>query len=319
MQKCLTEVSQKFNVDKSYVKNLVEPKYKYPKKYNEKAFDYIDKLYYKKYLSEQDLDDAEQYLRRVYVQKPAKVLGLIKQHNPLALRINYEGIEGCRNLHLISDDLVFYIDENKTKWCLTPEQWKEMTDTGYNFYTGRKLISNDFSNIPETNCGKIVEFKKLSFDARTTLIDWTKNTYTLNNVFFQVEYKTQIELSWTRPCRPVKLFRGIKFDSEKKRDDFINSAEDVEFTTFSSWTYDKKVANKFATHGDYCCGVVISMDVNKEDVLVDLTQIEPYPVKKYKHEKEVIVLPGNYKITYEIINKSTPSIQMLNKNINTKS
>jgi len=195
MQKCLTEVSEKFNIPESYIKNLIEPRYKYPKKYNEKAFEYIDKLYYKKYISDQDLDDAEKYLRRVYVQKPAKVLDLIKKNNPLALRINYEGIDGCRNLHLIADDLIFYIDENKTKWCLTPEQWKEMKDTGYNFYTGRKLIKNDFSNIPENNCDKQLDFKKLSLDTRTTLIDWTKNTYTLNNVFFQVDYKTQIKLN----------------------------------------------------------------------------------------------------------------------------
>lgn len=105
------------------------------------------------------------------------------------------------------------------------------------------------------------------------------------------------------PSKPIKIYRGISWDTPHKLDDRnieTGMVIDLQSDFITSWSKTEIVAESFATQRKY--GIVLSMTVNPNDVLLDVTQL---PELVYKtNQYEIILKTGSYKCKIESLIKN---------------
>lgn len=121
-------------------------------------------------------------------------------------------------------------------------------------------------------------------------------------------YKIVTDLSKFVKALPVykgALSRGIKFDSEQSRSDFLASiADGVELEAMTSFTSRPGLAERFAGGKLSGVGVVLSVQDNKSGSSV-------MPFSKVKDEEEVIALKGTkYKVRQIIKTSSLYQVEL---------
>jgi hypothetical protein len=240
----------------------------------------------------------------LYYSKNPKLITDIERSDPRT----YERIKGykdylldfygCNNLQYNEvNNIVFHYDGKKL-WCYNLIEWEEVVKKGvYNPYT----LNNFEREFNEDHPSKIM--LHLSNRAYKNIKFWAEYTYTLGKVFFKVpseiaiEYAKTLSKNYTYFLLRGMAFKNIdeysKFFHKIKYGEFgddIDAKGTVNFETFTSWTYEKVVARKFASkflnQGGY--GVMLMKEFKANELLVDLTRITN-PLLYY--EEEVIALP----------------------------
>ncbi len=108
----------------------------------------------------------------------------------------------------------------------------------------------------------------------------------------------------------IELFRGLTFSKERYNELIENKITNNKYFKHnskepSSWTIDKKIAEKIANgtdgylHNEGDFGLVLKYNFNLSDVLFDYNFFDKEDLIKlgfeFLEQKEVLVIPGNFK------------------------
>ena len=148
--------------------------------------------------------------------------------------------------------------------------------------------------------------KPLSDRAREWLYDWIERLpaleYEEGKLLPSINKNIANELSNYKRCNPIAVYRGLSFEEKDSRNlqgylplwtgkEFL-----LEINRLTSWTTDYKISNEFARTG--IAGFIMEMIANARDILADFNVM----TKPFDSEKEVIILPGTYKVKVVYIN-----------------
>ena len=202
-----------------------------------------------------------------------------------------------------------YTESNTRIYLFDQKDMDDIKEYQINPYSGR-IISKTFFNkyFPDTvytgyNIGNVCsnpDEKHLD-----VVKEWVKK--------FKVSYMYQLyhrydsyilgELLKYRECKTYKVYRGVHFNENNidKISDFFNLENNDEYIyksdNFSSWSLDKNVAYGFLNYRNRTdfFGFIMSTVVDYNDVLIDVNFFNKKINGREDYEKEIILLPGNYK------------------------
>jgi len=108
-------------------------------------------------------------------------------------------------------------------------------------------------------------------------VEWVENWVNRHDKVITVPKDVEEQLSKYKPEKPVTLYRGKDPQYENRE--------------YSSWTYDKSVAERFANKVKDGKGIVESQSITPEEISVDFTMLPERLLQKYTAgmESEVIV------------------------------
>ena len=161
----------------------------------------------------------------------------------------------------------------------------------------------------ETYCQVLSEHTKRFLDY------WTTEIYTVGKTFVQIPYNVVYELVPTRPCKPIKVRRGMSWMSENDElfTSFMKNVKSdltghIVFTTFASFSHERVYAQMFTSKKFYC---IIETTVDYNDVIFDMDRVCNLGYKSKYAEAEILVTPGKYKFT--IIEHNLPGLRQRGK------
>lgn len=253
-----------------------------------------------------DEDGVEEVIADLYIESPRR---FIEDINDLKLDYDIKRLDRflnktCSNLTTLRDPNVkVYIENYKGKtyrFCFTAKEFEEFKETGYNPFTGRYVDYDTLNpkklHLDKKECNQMVT---VSPEANMLIGIWQTDVFTMGNIYFKVPYSIRRELAPTRPCKPIKLYRGMSFIDENKYIKFLKKSNcdytacNVRFDTFSSWTPVKSIAKIFTSYYKY--GIILSSTFDPDDILVVINNVE----YNYSDEKELIVMPGLYRCSID--------------------
>lgn len=161
---------------------------------------------------------------------------------------------------------------------------------------------------------------KITGEIRKALAKWV-DTNGHNHILGDYYRKALMAIPFIRPDKPVVLYRGILLSRETEKNtqwfDAIRNGErdfDHEWDRESSWTTDRKTAERFAKYAsaqnDYQAmfsalnrkndldgelGILISTLARPEDIVVDLNKVDLGELQ-HQGESEMILAPGSYHV-----------------------
>jgi hypothetical protein len=256
-------------------------------------------------------DEIDREVARLYTINPKPMASIIKEYGLTGYK-NYI-LEKCKNLfyHEPHEQVFIAVDDDKTIWCYSEEEWKKNESGKYNPYNlknSRRIISTT----PVSDNSVII-----SPEAYNSLKFWTELTYTMGKIYYNVSEEIAQEFAKTLRKDEYFLYRGMTFEyeedhvkflsknkcGEKKRSDndewgWGESQCEIEFKTFTSWSYDYSVALNFARK--FKRGVVVKHLFSYKQLLVDITKVDDSIFKdrlRYKSEREVVALPFKGTVT----------------------
>lgn len=244
--------------------------------------------------------ELEMEAARLYAINPKELGRVINEYN-IKGYMNYI-LPKCKNLTYKGDkDIVVYQDpDTNVYWCYDQETWskKRKEFNPYNL----KNVKREFNS-------EIVKNKsiKLSREAYDNLKFWTEYTFTLGKVFYNVPENIAQEFAKTiQEGETYHLFRGMTFETEADYAKFLSKYKcgdhgkrecEINFDTFSSWTYNIDVAKNFA--GKFFHGIIIEAYFDSNELLIDITKVNDGIFKdrlRYS-EDEVIAIPFKGNVT----------------------
>lgn len=249
-----------------------------------------------------DTTREEKKLAALYVKNPKEVLNVAKKlryFNKSYIKNNIR--TECKNLKTYDDEIFIVPDESsKQVLCYSESEFEDLTLRGeYNPFT--------LKGIKDLKYGTPVSSRiHLNNNAYKRLKFWVERTYTLGNVFYKVDEDSAREFAKTiikdddaaEGDNRYKLYRGMSFptkDSFAAYNSKLNckgeAYEDcnINFNSYTSWTYNYEVARKFANHFRNNLGVILISTFNYDELLVDVTKVANK--LDYSNEFEVVCLP----------------------------
>lgn len=241
----------------------------------------------------------------MYTINPKPMASIIKEYGLTGYK-NYI-LEKCKNLfyHEPNTEVFIAVDDDKTIWCYSEEEWKKNESGKYNPYNlkNSKMV---IGTAPVSDNSVI-----LSASAYNSLKFWTELTYTMGKIYYNVSEEIAQEFAKTlqkdtRDSRYL-LYRGMTFEHEEDHVKFLSKNKcsekkrdicEIEFKTFTSWSYDYSVALNFARK--FKRGIVVKYLFSYKQLLVDVTKVDDSIFKdrlRYKSEREVIALPFRGTVT----------------------
>jgi hypothetical protein len=248
-------------------------------------------------------DDIDREIARLYTINPKPIAAIIKEYGLTGYK-NYI-LEKCKNLfyHEPDTEVFIAIDDDKTIWCYSEEEWEKNERGKYNPYnlknTRRAIGASPISD------NSVI----LSPEAYNSLKFWTELTYTMGKIYYNVSEEIAQEFAKTlqKDNYNMLLYRGMTFEHEEDHVKFLSKNKcsekkrdkcEIEFKTFTSWSYDYSVALNFARK--FKRGIVVMGLFSHNQLLVDITKVDDSIFKdrlRYKSEREVVALPFKGTVT----------------------
>jgi hypothetical protein len=250
-------------------------------------------------------DEIDREIARMYTINPKPMASIIKEYGLTGYK-NYI-LEKCKNLfyHEPHEKVFIAVDDDKTIWCYSEEEWEKNERGKYNPYN-LKNTRRAIGTAPVSDNSVII-----SPEAYNSLKFWTELTYTMGKIYYNVSEEIAQEFAKTlqkdtRESRYL-LYRGMTFEYEEDHVKFLSKNKcsekkrdkcEIEFKTFTSWTYDYNVALNFARK--FKRGIVVMGLFSHNQLLVDITKVDDSIFKdrlRYKSEREVVALPFRGTVT----------------------
>ena len=142
-------------------------------------------------------------------------------------------------------------------------------------------------------------------------LDYWTELFTVGKTFVQIPFDVAYELVPTRPCKPIRVRRGMSWSTEDnplftlfKQNIKPDLTGHIVFTTFASFSHERTYAKSFANNVYYA---VIETMIDFKDVIFDMDKVCNLGYKEKYAEAEVLVSPGRYKFT--IIDHNLPGFK----------
>lgn len=217
----------------------------------------------------------------------------------------------CENIIDKTKDFTIY-DEDGLIYCIPNDKIID----NMNPYTGRFLTDDKSNECTQPN-------KKVSLKSST--VSWLKKYIKGDMMFLTIAYEIpkeiRMDLISARPCKPIKIWRGIHFGIDKYSDSINRKGDSKEINRnlsnlnvgdrytyisnrISSWSTNVSQAIKFSQANYF--GFVMEMTVDISDILFD-THTFPKNIndKLYntvEYQDEVVILPKKYTVKIYYLN-----------------
>ena len=214
-----------------------------------------------------------------------------------------------------------YTESNIRTYLFDKKDMDDIKEYQINPYSGR-IISKTFFNkyFPNVvyngyNIGNVcLNPDEKHLDVVKKWVRKFKDSY-MYYLYHRYDPHVLSELLKYRICKTYKVYRGVHFDENNidKISNFFNLENNDEYIyksdNFSSWSLDKNIAYSFSNQDFF--GFVMTTSVNYDDILLDVNFFTKRRKWVDDYEKEIILLPGNYKTKLSYV-KNVKNQEMLN-------